>query len=294
MQSLTDQVRGLWMGAALGELSLQTPMAAPSGKATPLAVKDTVQGTVPKTYGLMLLATRQLKHLIPETEAFGLRCARWQDVLLRTLAIAFLHPAATQGLAAQLSGWCSDPRDRERFVSAFVVVCTLEWLQHQRPLQDLIPDLLRHPELEGTHAAFHLENVQQHLLQRASLQSVVQLQPIPPQEWTPSWAIALCLYAVLSTPQDFQLTVQRARQMLPQQPELVMLTAALSGFYNGLATMPLEGRWTLKTLKWKVAVPFETGLLTLADLCAAQWAGSTGLDMPASAVFHAPGQLRPR
>jgi hypothetical protein len=203
-----------------------------------------------------------------------------------------LHPTGTQGLTALLSSWLAEPSDRERFVSAITVVQTLEWLLYQKDLEDLLPYLLKQPELQQTQTATQLEIVYLQLQRRGSLQSLVQQQDGMSE--TPGGAIAHVLYAVLSTPNDLRLTVQRSAQLLPHQPELVMLAAAFSGFRNGLTSLPLDWRWVLKTVHWDVAMPFETGLCTLAGLCAEQWAGCAVPGISAGAVFHSPGQLRPR
>jgi hypothetical protein len=286
MKLLTSNLHGLWVGAALGELYASRHLELPR-KAENLKVRE----TLPKTYGLSLLASRQIKNLIPKEQAFGLRCPRWQDVLLNTVPLAFLHPAGTQGLATLLSSWSTEMSDREQFASAIAVVQTLEWLLQQKDLKHFLPDLLERSELRQTQTVVQLERVYRQLRDRVSLQSIAQQDEV---QGTPGWAIAQVLYAVLSTPNDFRLTVQRAALLLPNQPELVMLTAAFSGFHNGLAALPLNWRWILKTLHWDVAMPFETGLCTLADLCAEQWAGCAVTGLPAGTVFHAPGQLRPR
>jgi hypothetical protein len=287
MKLFTFQLRGLWVGAALGELYASGNLALPHA-AEGLKVRE----TLPKTYGLSMLASRQMKNLIPKEQGFGLRCPRWQDVLLNTVPLAFLHLTGTQGLTALLSSWLAEPSDRERFVSAIVVVQTLEWLLYQKDLEDLLPYLLNRPELQQTQTAAQLEIVYRQLQRRAGLQSLSQHRE--EAQVTPGEAIAQVLYAVLSTPNDFRLTVQRAALLLPNQPELAMLAAAFSGFHNGLTALPLNWRWVLKTLKWDVAMPFEAGLCTLADLCAEQWAGCALPGISAGAVFHSPGKLRPR
>ncbi len=286
MKLFTSQLRGLWVGAALGELYASGNLAC-SYEVEGLKVRE----TLPKIYGLSMLASRQMKNLIPKEQGFGLRCPRWQDVLLNALPLAFLHPAGIQGLSTLFSSWLAEPSDRERFASALVVVQTLEWLLHQKDSKYLLPYLLQRSELQQTQTVAQLERVHGQLRDHVSLQSITQQDE---GQGTPGWAIAQVLYTVLSTPNDFRLTVQRAALLLPNQPELVMLAAAFSGFHNELAALPLEWRWILKTLHWDVALPFETGLCTLADLCAEQWAGCAVTGLPAGTVFHAPGQLRPR
>jgi hypothetical protein len=289
MELFSSSMRGLWVGTALGELYTSGSLASPQNS------ELTVGKVLPKTYGLTLLATRQIRHLVPDREAFGLRCPRWQDMLLNTVPSAFLHPAGTQGLSSTLSTWLSEPHQRERLVSALVLVQSLEWFQQRRAPADLIPFLLDLPSLQQTQTATHLETAHHHLTHQADLQSLkLQNGPDGTGQWTPGLAISRVLYAVLSTPTDFRLVVQRATLLLGGQPELVTLAAALVGFQTGLAALPLNWRRVLKTLRWDVTVPFEAGLCTLADLCAAQWAGCASFGVPTDAVFHVPGQLRPR
>jgi hypothetical protein len=286
MKPLTSNLHGLWVGTALGELYANGYLALPY-PAENLEVRE----TLPKTFGLSMLASRQIKHLIPKEQAFGLRCPRWQDVLLNAVPLVFLHPAGTQGLTALLSSWLDEMSDRERFASAIIVVQTLEWLLHHKDSKHLLPYLLERSELQQTQTVTQLERVHQQLRCRVSLQSIAQQEDA---QGTPGWAIAQVLYTVLSTPNDFRLTVQRAALLLPNQSELVILAAAFSGFRNGLTALPLDWRWVLKTLHWDIAMPFETGLFTLADLCAEQWAGCAVPGISAGAVFHSPGKLRPR
>jgi hypothetical protein len=288
MKLFTSNIRGLWVGTALGELYARGNLVS-THEAEGLKVRE----TLPKTYGLSMLASRQMKHLIPKEQGFGLRCPRWQDVLLNIIPLAFLYPTGTQGLTAILSSWSVDLSDRERFASAIAVVQALEWLLRQQDPQHLLPYLLGRPELQQTQTIAQLELVHRQLERRdGGLQSLVQSQD--GTQCPPGWAIAQVLYVVLSTPNDFRLTVQRAALVLQNQPELVMLAAALSGFQNGFTALPLNWRWILKTSQWDVAMPFETALCTLGDLCAEQWAGCAVPGMPASTVFHFPGQLRPR
>ena len=284
MKHFPSNLRGLWVGMALGELFAQKLILPERLASLPLAER-TVRNLLPKTYGLTLLATRQLKHLVSEQEAFGLRCARWQDLLLNVVPATFLHPAGPQGLTGTLSLW-SESHQQERLTSALVLVQSLEWLQRHSASAAIIP-ALRLPELPQTQTGLNLETVHQHLIQRKSLQALKQQF----EAETPEQSLPLLLYAVISAPYDFRLAVQRAELLFARQPEMILLTAALSGFHLGFAALPLDWRWALKSLRWDVSMPFETGLCTLADLCAGQWAGANGIP---EGVFHAAGQLRPR
>ncbi len=284
MTHFLSNLRGLWVGMALGELFAGKRILADQLASLPLAER-TVRNVLPKTYGLTLLATRQLKHLVSEQEAFGLRCARWQDLLLNVVPATFLHPGGPQGLAGTLALW-SESHQQERLVSALLLVQSVEWLQRHSNLEGMIPALQR-PELLQTQTEQNLAAVHQHLTQHKSLQSLKQQFGSE----TPEQLMPLVLYSVISAPYDFRLAVQRAEMLFASQPEMILLTAALSGFHLGLPALPLDWRWALRSLSWDVSMPFENGLCTLADLCAGRWAGADGIP---EGVFHAAGQLRPR
>ena len=280
VEPLHLKLQGLWVGAALGELytrGLLNP-AQPMDEAT-----ATVQIALPQTYRLCLLAARWLK-AGGDVNADIWHCPRWQDALLNVLPLIFLHGAAS---------YPSPPNALPQIFSTVTAITqTLEWLQRAESPQYLLSYLLQTPSLQDTNLAEQLGTVYQRLSDRQGLSSLTAQG-----EATPEQAIAQVLYLLLSTPEDFRLTVQRSAFAIASQPELQILLAALSGFHNGFANLPLDWRWQLKTIRWSVAMPLEEGLCTLANLCAARWAGCYESD-PAqdwSAVaIAASGQLRPR
>jgi hypothetical protein len=283
IDSLHLKLQGLWVGAALGELYAK-------GRLNEVTSADetgfTVQEALPRTYRLCLLAARWLK--VPgDINADLWHCPRWQDSLLNVLPLMFLDTAIAE----------SDPPANAQAVSSILaIIQTLGWLQRAEPPKYLLSYLLQTPKLQETPLAAQLGIVYQQLSGRSG---------ILPQtfghgsvlEKPPEHSIAQLLYLLLSTPEDFRLTLQRSALIFPHQADLQILLAALSGFHNGFASLPTTWRWTLKTIRWSVALPLEEGLQTLGNLCAARWAGchTPSPDQDWSAVtISPPGQLRPR
>ncbi len=282
VEPLHLKLQGLWVGAALGELyakGLLNP-AQPMDEAT-----STVQIALPHTYRLCLLAARWLK-AGGDINADVWNCKRWQDVLLNVLPLNFLNGEIAHSTSP------SDAPQRQTVSAVTAIIQTLEWLQRAEPPQYLLSYLLQTPSLQKTTLAEGLTTVYQRLGDRRGL-----LLLATQNEPTPEQAMAQVLYLLLGTPEDFRLTVQRSAFAMANQPELQILLAALSGFHNGFANLPLDWRCQLKTIRWSVAMPLEEGLCTLANLCAAQWAGCYKADPGqnwSAVAIAASGQLRPR
>jgi hypothetical protein len=280
------KLQGLWVGAALGELYAKGWFreGGPSSRAIAL----TVQEALPQTYRLCLLAARWLK-AAGDINADLWHCQRWQDSLLNALPLTFLHSTLAE------SAYPSNARP-ESLSSIIAVIKTLDWLQRAEPPKYLLSYLLQTPGLQETVLAETLGGVYEKLSDRHGLPIPNPIDASSPLE-TPDRGMAQVLYLLLSTPNDFGLTVRRANLAFTHQPELQILVAALSGFHNGFASLPLAWRFHLQTLQWSVAMPLEESLLTLGNLCAAQWAGCY-IPRPdrdwSTVVVSAPGQLRPR
>ncbi len=283
IDSLHFKLQGLWVGAALGELYAKGRLnEATSGDETGL----TVQEALPRTYRLCLLAACWLKGS-GDLNADLWHCPRWQDSLLNVLPLTFMDAAITES---------EPPANAQAVSSILAIIQTLEWLQRAEPPKYLLSYLLQTPKLQETPLAAQLGVVYQQLSDRSGILP----QPSndnPALEASPDRALAQILYLLLSTPEDFRLTLQRSALALPHQTDLQILLAALSGFHNGFASLPTTWRWTLKTIRWSVALPLEDGLQTFGNLCAARWAGchTPSPDQDWSAVtISPPGQLRPR
>lgn len=91
-----------------------------------------------------------------------------------------------------------------------------------------------------------------------------------------SAAIYLAIYCFFCTPEQFQLSIQRAAQTQPQPYTTKLIAAALSGAYNGQGGMPMtkqligsdQGFLNLE----------QNQLITLADRLYATWLGLYAVD----------------
>ncbi len=86
-----------------------------------------------------------------------------------------------------------------------------------------------------------------------------------------SAAIYLALYCFLSTPEHFQLSIQRAARSQPQPLLTTLLTAALSGAYNSHAGIPMTGQLTESNQTLLQSRIIEQ--ITVADRLYATWLG---------------------
>jgi hypothetical protein len=287
-EALHLKLQGLWVGAALGELYAKGYFReSPSVGESPITVPITVKEALPQTYRLCLLAARWLKAPADiNTDLW--HCKQWQDSLLNALPLAFINSTlldSTQPSNAQRS-------NPETASGIIAILKTLDWLQRAEPPEYLLSYLLQSPGLQETSLSETLGEMYEQLRDRRGLPTQTTIY-----DWTSERAIAQLLYLLLSTPEDFCLTVRRSGLVFAHQPALQILLAALSGFHNGFTHLPTAWRWQLNTIQWSVAIPLEEGLRTLGNLCAAQWAGchSPRPDQDWSAVaISTPGQLRPR
>jgi hypothetical protein len=289
-EALHLKLQGLWVGAALGELYAKGYFReVPSVGQSPITVKE----ALPQTYRLCLLAARWLKAPADiNTDLW--HCKQWQDSLLNALPLAFINSTlleSTQPSNAQISN--TQPETASGIIA---IVKTLDWLQRAEPPEYLLSYLLQSPGLQETSLAEALGEMYEQLRDRRGLPPQTTINDIS-ASWTSERAIAQLLYLLLSTPEDFCLTVRRSSLVFAHQPALQILLAALSGFHNGFTHLPMAWRWQINTIQWSVAMPLEEGLRTLGNLCAAQWAGchTPRPDQDWSAVaISTPGQLRPR
>lgn len=282
VEPLHLKLQGLWVGAALGELHAKG-LLNQSQPMDETALR--IQSVLPHTYRLCLLAARWLK-IGGNISADVWNCPRWQDALLNVLPLIFLN-----GEIASIPPFFGAPQPP--IVSTVTAITqTLGWLQRAESPQYLLSYLLQTPTLQESTLVEQLGLVYQQLSDRHGLSPLTPLNTTTPEQ-----AITQVLYLLLSTPEDFRLTVQRSAFAIANQPELQILLAALSGFHNGFANLPLDWRWQLETIRWSVAMPLEEGLCTLANLCAARWAGcyeaNPAQDWSAVAIAVS-GQLRPR
>ncbi|MGB8702938.1 MAG: hypothetical protein WCD18_26280 [Thermosynechococcaceae cyanobacterium] len=290
MKPLHVKLQGLWVGAALGELYGTERLNATAGQDLDLVPRLTLR----QTERLLALAAHWIKTPTPQTQDVLQSCDRLSDVLLALLPLIFLHPGSVAGLSESLLHHLgrAGTAQRDWFASAMIVVQSVAQLQQTETLVDFIPHLLQTPALQTTAIPASLQTAQRWLADYCGASDLLEAN------LGNDLAIAQVLYLVLSTPEDFRLTVQRAGLLWAAQPEWVMLVAALSGFHNGIKSLPLEWRLGLRQVAWQgETAALEDGLLTLAHLCAARWAGSYTVPSPkgwSTVAIAPPGQLRPR
>lgn len=179
-------------------------------------------------------------------------------------------------------------------------------LRERLHLDTLIPRLITDLELHDRDAQLmrQLNQVQSWVQQRAgvtSAKSLIQEASLAPVDPVP---IAVAFYSFLSTPADFQLSLLRAAQILPQPQGVCALVGALSGAYNGLAGIPLHWRQVfsstaaLSSSSPSVALVSESQLLQQADLLWAVWSGADQPDDWLQRSLHptvaSPHLIRPR
>lgn len=280
--------QGLWVGAALGELYATGLLK------TQRSPELSVPLTLSKTRELCETAARCLNAPAADLEALILKYERSQDLLLALLPLAFLHRAGIPGLSETLARGLAHSDEPEKFASATAITHALDWfLNPSRPPQDFIRTFLKTPVLQNTATAAQLESVQTVLTRYESCQPALEQNL---SQETPDRMIGQVFSAMLSTSDDFRLTLQRAASWIPQQPELLVLVGALSGLHNGLRSLPLSWRLVLRTLQWDTVSSLEDRLLNLANICAAQWAGcyTTPSKKWSDLTIAPPGHLCPR
>jgi hypothetical protein len=282
------KLQGLWVGVALGELYATGLLS--ENRSPDLSVPL----TLPKTRELCEIAVRCLNAPADNLETLILGYERSPNFLLALLPFAFLHRAGIQGLNETLASGLAHSDEPDKFAGAIAVTQALNWfLNPAQSLQGFIPTLLKMPALRNTLTAATLENIQ------TSLTCYENFPSSPAQDssqWTPDEMIGQVLYVLLSTPNDFRLTLQRAAPLMPQQSALLMLIGALSGLHNGLRSLPLSWRLVLRTIRWEAVSSLEDGLFNLANICATQWAGcyTTRPKDWSDVAISPPGHLRPR
>jgi hypothetical protein len=290
VEPLHLKLQGLWVGAALGELYA-------TGLLNENRFPDlSMPLTLPKTHELCETAAHCLNAPADNLETLILGYERSPNFLLTLLPLTFLHRAGIQGLNETLASGLAHPDEPDTFASAITVTQALNWfLNPSRSPQNFIPALLKTPAFRNTVTAAKLENIQ------TSLTRYERFQSFPAQDssqWTPNGMIGPVLYVLLSTPNDFRLTLQRAALLMPQQPERLMLIGALSGLQNGLRSLPLSWRLMLRTIRSDGvrSLSLEEELFNLANICAAQWAGCYTIRPKnwSDVAIAPPGHLRPR
>lgn len=180
-------------------------------------------------------------------------------------------------------------------------------LRERLHLDTLIPRLITDLELYDRDPQLmqQLNQVQTWVQQRLGSSLVRSRVQAIPLDSADSTAVAVALYGFLSTPADFQLSLLRTAQMLPQPQVACAMVGALSGSYNGIAGIPLDWRRAFNAMEFPAPADAldnvrlaEAELLQQADLLWAVWSGA---DHPADWLKYSlpptiasPHLIRPR
>ena len=145
----------------------------------------------------------------------------------------------------------------------------------------------------------NLLKVKDFLEQNAGLETVVTNLERSGQ---PSSCFALAFYCYLSTLEDFRLSLRRVVEKSSQPQLTCAITAALSGAYNGLASIPATLRQPLRCPSLGtgcVSMTTEEEMLRLSDALVAVWSGvyeqaNQPTDLSQAAAIAAPRAIRMR
>lgn len=202
------------------------------------------------------------------------------------------------------SAWKSSLPITRILTIAYTIALALRERLH---LDTLIPRLITDLELYDRDPQLmqQLNQVQTWVQQRLGSSLVRSQVQAPPLDSANSIAVAVALYGFLSTPANFQLSLLRTAQILPQPQVACAIVGALSGSYNGIAGIPLEWRRAFNSIRFPApadaldnALLAEAELLQQADLLWATWSGA---DHPADwlkrslpPTIASPHLIRPR
>jgi hypothetical protein len=159
-------------------------------------------------------------------------------------------------------------------------------LQPSPDLQQLIPQMLTQMPPEAQ-LAQQLTQVSSLLQSGASLEAVAHhlMPPLTlPQHQQLNVHLAIAIYCFLSTPTAFSVSVRRAMRIHPESSLTCGITAALSGAYNGLPSLPtswklqLRRRVTLDSSATshgvsEASIPIDQHILNQSTQLFQAWAG---------------------
>jgi hypothetical protein len=263
--SIYSRFRGTLLGIATGE------MLAPSK-----GEKNFLDGKCNSCQTSLLdLVMGGIKTLIAQG---SFNPAAWRNVmardgklspaapLLATLPIAlFYHEnelKLRQNLQLALVAMERDePESRDGALALGYAIATA--LQAKSTPIELISQTIAFVGASSTATAAKLIQVKTLLSERAGLARAIAELGKPHQ---PSSQIALAFFCCLSTPTDVRLTIQRAAKINTQYSSTSAIAGALSGAYNGMASIPA-------ILALTAGVTNQTEMLRLCDALVAVWSG---------------------
>jgi ADP-ribosylglycohydrolase len=219
------------------------------------------------------------QHRSDQVESLSLlkNSANSSEAALATLPIAlFFHDdqgKLRQQLQQAAAHWHqTDENEGVLAVGYAIALALTEKLNH-----NLIPQILSYLGNAQTPLGQQLQQVQNLLDKGAALDSAIhqlrQEAKLQGGKADAVTAIALAFYCFLSTPEDFRLSLSRAR-VVGYQPQLTLaLTGAIAGAYNSNIGIPVG---------WRLAanqINISTQRLQLAEQLLAVWSGAYGVSV---------------
>lgn len=212
--------------------------------------------------------------------------------IIATLPIILFYHESEIKLRQNLTQFSALSQDAELAAGVLAIGYAIAQSLHRKlNARTLIPQILQfinEPQLQITQ---QLATVQTLVAQTATLEKAVTV--LQPQS-----AIALAFYCFLSSIQDLRLAVMRAAK-INHQPQISMITGALSGAYHGTAGIPVSWHLALaqRTLSaWDMTSTDE--MLYLSDSLLAVWSGMllppTAEQIVPVTAIAAPKIIRPR
>lgn len=289
--SLVNRVRGIFLGALLGEI-LATQNVSNIGEIAVLGSQSLI------TLGKLdvedwLNRYQKLSDDGKNTDT------HWGKILLATLPVAiFFHEDPVKlkdSLGQLLQIWDVKPmvRDGSLVIGYAIAQCLTEKLD---PFT-LIPNTIDFLTESKTSIPENLLKVNNLLYQGTGL---AQAQTEFSQQDKLTKNIALAFYCFLSSLEDFRLTVLRAKSNFPgENCWCCAVTGALSGAYN--STVGMDNYWqiVLSTSNQPIwGMSSSSLILELADELVAVWSGVYNInsnieELTSPSIFAAPGVIRP-
>ena len=191
----------------------------------------------------------------------------------------------------------NDPEIRDITLAVgYAIALSLQPKLHSAELISQTIDFVGNSE---TYLTQNLSKVKIFLEQNAGLETVVtNLEQFD----QPSSCFVLALYCYLSTLEDFRLSLRRVVEKSSQPQLTCAITAALSGAYNGLASIPATLRQPLRCPSLGTGcagMTTEEEMLRLCDALVAVWSGvydraNQPTNLSQVAAIAAPRALRRR
>ncbi|AFZ02699.1 ADP-ribosylglycohydrolase family protein [Calothrix sp. PCC 6303] len=263
--SLVNRFRGALLGALVSEKKLLGVTSL--SKAVVASCESLVKlGTLDVNVWLELKSDKFVK----DNEVINYQ-VKW---ILTTLPVAlFFHEnpiKLRQNLVNVAQIWDDEPILRDvALVFGYAIALSLE---ARFTPSNLIPQLLTFLGETSTDLPEKLLKVQELSLRRASLEQI-KSELIRHNQL--SEMIAIALYCLITSLEDFPTSVLRASQNEQLSPASSIITGALSGAYNSISGIPIS--WQVNQLE-----PDFREIIALSDQLFAAWSGIYDLNSSAN------------